>query len=150
MRRSTILAALVVAAITLAVPSGFAMDEEPRDRGLELWNDPEFQKRFMGSYGTNAELEPRVTAVEREQMEAVLERMQESDVEGAIAELEEILKPPTRKGEAEASAVFDFTLGNIHFQQEEWDLAPTREPCRFCNFLELCAPELQAGETPLA
>jgi len=123
MRRSTIQAALITAALAIAAPCGFAMDEEPRLRGLELWGDPEFQKRFLGSYGTNAELEPRVTVVEREKMEVVLERMQESDVEGAIAELEEILKPPTRKGETAASAVFDFTLGNIYFQQEELDKA---------------------------
>lgn len=30
---------------------------------------------------------------------------------------------------------------NAPLPQEEWDLAPTRNPCRFCNFYELCEPE---------
>lgn len=84
-----------------------------------FWNDPTFQKQFMGSYGTASEVEPRVTTVEREQMEEVLQRMQEGDADGAIAELEEILRRTPRRGEAEPSAIFDFTLGNLLFQREE-------------------------------
>lgn len=34
---------------------------------------------------------------------------------------------------------------NEPLPMEDWELAATREPCRLCNFLELCAPEL---ETP--
>lgn len=33
---------------------------------------------------------------------------------------------------------------NKPLPREEWDLAPTREPCRFCNFYELCEPEFGA------
>ncbi len=29
-----------------------------------IWNDPTFQKQFIGGYGVNAEIEPRVTKEE--------------------------------------------------------------------------------------
>lgn len=82
-----------------------AQDQENR------WQDPTFQKEFLGSYGTQAEVEPRVTTVEREQMEKILPLLG-TDQKAAIVELEKILRP-------ESSAVFDFTLGNLYFQQDD-------------------------------
>ncbi len=37
-------------------------------------------------------------------------------------------------------------LRNEPLPMEEWELAATKAPCRFCNFLELCAPELEMAE----
>ncbi len=82
-------------------------------RPTDLWKDPTFQKQFMGSYGFQAELEPRVSPIEREQMEKVLALMG-TDLEAAATLLQGATKP-------ESSAVFDFTLGNIRFQQERLD-----------------------------
>ncbi len=83
---------------------------------LDLWNDPSFQKEFIGSYGSQAEIEPRVTTLEREQMEEVLPLLS-TDTPKAIELLEKFRRPDG------ASAVFDFTLGNLYFQNEELDKA---------------------------
>jgi tetratricopeptide (TPR) repeat protein len=122
---------VLVASLLLAAAAAFASGDAPVLTGegrrgfedLDIWNDPTFQKQFLGSYGFQAELEPRVTVVEREKMEKILELMQASDLEGAVGELEKILKGDGRRGSAEASAIFDFTLANIHFQQENLDEA---------------------------
>ena len=83
---------------------------------LDLWNDPSFQKEVIGSYGFQAEIEPRVTVVEREQMEEVLPLLS-SDSAKAIELLQKFREPEG------ASAVFDFTLGNLYFQNDELDKA---------------------------
>jgi tetratricopeptide (TPR) repeat protein len=115
------LAAVMLAA---ALPVAQATDESAETNGLEIWNDPTFQKHFMASWGVNAELEPRVTAVEREQMEQILQMMQESNVEGAIEALNQAITPDRKQREAaDPSAVFDFTLGNVYFQREDFEQA---------------------------
>ena len=81
----------------------------------DLWKDPTFQKQFMGTYGTQAELEPKVSVVERGQLEKIMGLMA-TDTGAAKVELEKAATP-------ESSAVFDFTLGNVHFQEDEIDEA---------------------------
>ncbi len=83
---------------------------------LEIWNDPAFKKQFTESYITETEIEPRVTLNEREQMQEVLELISSDKMNEAA----ELLKK--NRNEA-ASAVFDFTLANIYFQQENFDQA---------------------------
>ncbi len=83
---------------------------------LEIWNDPAFQKRFAESYIAETEIEPRVTVPEREQMQKVLDLISADKLDEASAMLEK------SRNEA-ASAVFDFTLANIYFQQEKLDQA---------------------------
>lgn len=83
---------------------------------LEIWNDPEFKKRFAQSYIAETEIEPRVTVSDREQMQEILDLISSDKLD----EAEEILK----KNQNETStAVFDFTLANIYFQQERFDKA---------------------------
>ncbi len=119
-RKPIHLTLLVVAVVAVVAARGAdARDREeavpkPTLPGLELWDDPEFRKEFLGSYGVNAEIEPRVTLVERETMEKVLP-MLGTDPDAALAALEEATTP-------ESSAVFDFTIGNLHFQRGQ--LAP--------------------------
>jgi len=77
-----------------------------------FWKEPAFQKAFMGSYGMRAEIEPRVTVVEKELMDKVMKLMaEEGGTPKAVALLEKNIKPAS-------SAVFDFTLANIHFQED--------------------------------
>jgi tetratricopeptide (TPR) repeat protein len=83
---------------------------------LETWNDPAFQKQYAESYIAETEIEPRVTTVEREQMQEILELISSDKMDEAAVLLEK------NRGEA-ASAVFDFTLANIYFQQEKLDKA---------------------------
>lgn len=77
-----------------------------------FWREASFQKAFMGSYGMRAEIEPRVTVVEKELMEKVMKLLaEEGGTPKAAALLEKSIKPAS-------SAVFDFTLANIHFQED--------------------------------
>ena len=75
----------------------------------EVWNDPDFTRRLLGMYGFNSATEPSLNLEEqallREQILPVL-RMEPTN---AIPLLEAAIKP-------DASAVFDYTLGNVLFQ----------------------------------
>jgi tetratricopeptide (TPR) repeat protein len=81
----------------------------------DLWKDPTFQKEFMGSYGFQAELEPKVTTLERQELEKILTLMA-TDTGAAMTALEKAATP-------DSSAVFNYTLGNLHFQKDELDAA---------------------------
>jgi Flp pilus assembly protein TadD len=85
----------------------------PEDHELSsIWNDPDFVRRLVGSYGFASDAEPRMTpeelAVYRDKIVPILR----DDPKKAIPALESLAKPA-------ASAVFDFTLGNILFQNED-------------------------------
>lgn len=75
-----------------------------------IWNDPTFQKQFIGAYGINAEIEPRVTPEEVAILEKVRPLMGTD-----LVKAEELLKKSMKP---ECSAILDFTLGGIQFQQE--------------------------------
>ena len=105
---------------------------------LAVWNDASFRRRFAESYIAETDIEPRVTESEREAMLEILELISSDDMDGAEALLRDYLgmqdqparekrpgffaKKTTKRGGGDAaSAVFDFTLGNIYFQQERLD-----------------------------
>ncbi len=79
---------------------------------IAIWNSPRFQRDFIESYKAETEIEPRLTVVEIERMQQVLELISGDRLDKAVALLE-------KHGGPAASAVFDFTLGNIAFQREE-------------------------------
>ncbi len=80
---------------------------------LSIWDSKKFQQEFLGSYGVNADIEPRVTAVEREQMQKVMDILsKEDDMDKAMQQLLKMTKDSS-------SAIFDFTIGNLYFQQEK-------------------------------
>lgn len=83
---------------------------------LAIWNDPDFRERFTDSYIAETDIEPRVTTVERGEMESILDLIADDEMEKAARRLER------SRGDA-ASAVFDFTLANIYFQQEKLEEA---------------------------
>ena len=92
---------------------GNAMIPATDEDAVTLWYSPAFQRAFMGTYGVNAEIEPKTTAPEREQMEKILAMMKEKGgTEKARVFLERTI---TR----DMSAVFDFTLANIYFQRDQ-------------------------------
>jgi tetratricopeptide (TPR) repeat protein len=76
-----------------------------------IWNDPVFKKQFIGGYGINSEIEPRVTPEEVEILEKVRPLMAEN-LPQAETTLEKQRKP-------DCSAILDFTLGGIQFQQDK-------------------------------
>jgi tetratricopeptide (TPR) repeat protein len=100
-----ILAPLAALALGLA-PARAADDPAP-----DLWKDPAFQKAFLGSYGVQSELEPKLTQIELQQMQKILPLM-DTDSDAAVRRLQSLAKP-------NASAVFDFTLGNLAFQKDQ-------------------------------
>ena len=108
-----------------------AIEAQPRDTVIEasrplaarqnelelaIWNSPAFRKQFVESYLAETEVEPSVTLLERDTMQEILDFMSSDKVDRAIRLLEK------NRGPA-ASAVFDFTLANIYFQQEDFDRA---------------------------
>jgi tetratricopeptide (TPR) repeat protein len=110
----------VAAGASTAAPAG--VEEPARDdpaAGLELWGDPRFRQEFLLSFRPNSEIEPAVTAVEREQMEKKMLPLLGTNPEAARAALEELTTP-------ESSALFDFTLGNLYFQEERLEEAVAR------------------------
>jgi tetratricopeptide (TPR) repeat protein len=76
-----------------------------------IWNDPTFQQQFIGAYGINADIEPRVTPDEVKILEKVRPLMAE-DLGKAEALLAKAMKP-------DCSAILDFTLGGVRFQQDK-------------------------------
>ncbi|MBU0755683.1 MAG: tetratricopeptide repeat protein [Planctomycetes bacterium] len=99
-------------AIRLEATRDFSLSSED----LALWNDPVFRKRFTESYIAETEVEPRITMDERTRMQEVLDLIAADEMDKAAGLLNE------HRNEA-ASAVFDFTLANIFFQQELLDEA---------------------------
>lgn len=75
-----------------------------------IWNDPVFKKQFVAGYGTNSEIEPRVTPEEVAILEKIRPLMAEN-LPKAADTLKKQMKP-------DCSAILDFTLGSIQFQQE--------------------------------
>jgi tetratricopeptide (TPR) repeat protein len=73
-----------------------------------LWSNPEFQDRFLGSYGFDMEKTPKITADEQELFKQLLPLM-ESQPSAAAQQLRSSIS-------AESSAALDYTLGNLHVQ----------------------------------
>ncbi|MBN2511450.1 MAG: tetratricopeptide repeat protein [Sedimentisphaerales bacterium] len=88
------------------------------DKELKIWNNPVFKQQFIDSYMAETEIEPRVTADERDRMLKVLELISSDKMGEAAAMLQ-------KNRNKAVSAVFDFTLANIYFQQEDYEQAVT-------------------------
>ncbi len=78
-----------------------------------IWKDPTFKKQFIAGYGVNSEIEPRVTPDEVKILDKVRPLMA-SDLPKAAETLRKAMKP-------DCSAILDFDLGGILFQQERLD-----------------------------
>lgn len=86
----------------------------PADHPLAgVWNDPEFARRLAGSYGFLSEAEPRLNVEEQVLFRDKIIPLLREDPAKAVAELQTAQKPG-------ASAVFDFTLGTVYFQGEDF------------------------------
>ncbi len=96
------------------------VDTKPKKvQDLSIWDEELFQKQFLASYGVNTEIEPKLTAVEFEQMQKVLDAMAEDD---DTAKAEKLLLKNCKES---SSATFEFTLANIYFQQDQLEEALT-------------------------
>lgn len=77
----------------------------------EVWRSEDFRRCFAESLIAENDIEPKLTLVEREQMQEVLELISSEKTTEALTMLE------ANRGEL-ASASFDFMVGSLHFQQE--------------------------------
>jgi tetratricopeptide (TPR) repeat protein len=120
-----------ILASTCAPPRAFAREDEDLDL-WPLWRNETFRRQFLGSYGMQAEVEPRVTTLEQTELEKVAAMMaQQGGLDASRAYLSALVKPAN-------TAVFDFTLGSICFQQEQLNAAAqwyARAVAKFPSFL---------------
>jgi tetratricopeptide (TPR) repeat protein len=97
--------------LLLPVLLALAHRAHAQDDLAAIWSDPIFMRQFVAGYGVNADVEPRVTAEEV----AVLEKIRPL-MAGDLARAEEALKKAMKP---DGSAMLDFNLGGIQFQQDE-------------------------------
>lgn len=76
------------------------------------WNNPEFVKRFMGTYAVETKVEPNINEEESIVMGTVAELNANDDLKAAIEYLQKELT-------FESSAALDYTLANLKFQNEQ-------------------------------
>lgn len=98
-----------------ANPAGGHTAFAPLPAGHELasiWNDPDFARRLVGSYGFASDAEPRMTPEEQAVYRDKIVPLLREDSKKALGPLQALIRPS-------ASAVFDFTLGNVYFQNED-------------------------------
>ncbi len=94
------------------------------------WNNPDFVKRFMGSYGVDTEKNPGITVAEKTLFDSVAAVIGSNPTEAARM-LSAGITP-------ESSAALDYTLGNLYFQLGRNDdaiIAYQKAIRKFPNFL---------------
>ncbi len=86
----------------------------PADHPLAgIWNDPEFTRRLLGSYGFLPDREPRLNPEEQVLYRDTILPLLREQPTNAIPALEKAISPS-------ASALFDYTLGTVYFQHEQF------------------------------
>lgn len=109
------------------------------------WKNPDFVKRFIGSYGFDTSVTPSITSEEQALFEAIAPLI-EADPSSAITQLKEAIGP-------DSSAALSYTVGNLHLQSG--DISEARQYyesaiASFPNFLRayknLGILHIQAGE----
>ncbi|WP_309397769.1 tetratricopeptide repeat protein [Cerasicoccus maritimus] len=73
------------------------------------WSDPDFQARFLGSYGFDGPREPSVTSAEQQALKSIVPLMEQGQLTEAARRLRDQTTP-------DSSAAFDYTLGNLYLQ----------------------------------
>ncbi|MFO7936513.1 MAG: tetratricopeptide repeat protein [Kiritimatiellia bacterium] len=107
---------IVIVNLLTALGAVAAIDHNPK-----IWQEPAFQKAFMGSYGMRAEIEPSISAVEREDMEEIMQLMaDEEKPEKSVAKAKKMLNKNLTEA---SSAIFDFTVANMAFQDDNQEEA---------------------------
>ncbi len=102
--------------LLLAAGGGAVASEQPQPGGTpSIFDDPEWRKHFLGSYGFLSGAEPQIAEDERALLPEVLELL-ETNPQGAIELLESKLVPGS-------SAALDFLLANLYFQNGKLEAA---------------------------
>ena len=101
------LPALALAAAAVPDRAHAATGFQPWE-GAEILQDPEWRKRFLGSYGFLSGAEPQIKQQELELLREVVDLMK-VNLPAATSRLQAAASP-------ESSAALDFILANLHFQ----------------------------------
>ncbi len=107
-----LLSTLVIASLASGVYAESVFSPEQ----LSFFRSEEFGKQLAQSFISETDIEPLVTAGERESLIKIMQMITDEKNDEAIATIEKNRKPAS-------SAVFDFTLANIYFQQEKYQPA---------------------------
>jgi len=110
-RRRPLLAAI---ALALAAAAPAAAQQQPW-AGRTLFEDPEWQARFLGSYGFLSGAEPDIREDEVLVLREVIELMK-TDRAAAAARLQDEIGD-------DSSAAIDFVLANLYFQDDQLESA---------------------------
>lgn len=94
----------------------------------QLFQQPEFAKEFVGSYGILSDVEPKVSDAEQQllgRLQTLFSEAKFKDAENLlIAFIKEVEKPTDPERQAgEISPALVFVLGNLYFQAERLDEA---------------------------
>lgn len=138
----TALALLAVAILPCAA-------QPPKAAAAEFWRNPEFVAKFLGSYGFDAEVEPRITPEEQKLFKELIDLIQNNPAAAATR-----LKGAIT---ADSSAALDFTLGNIYIQldklkeaEHSYNAAIKKFPAFRRAFKNLGIVHVQKGDYPEA
>lgn len=104
-----------------AIPEGVTFEikatpELANDPLRKVWLDQEFQKRVIGSYGFLSELEPKFNGTNEMAIYREVAKLIPEDPKTAAYVLSTNATP-------EATAIFDYTLGTLYFQQGDFKTA---------------------------
>jgi tetratricopeptide (TPR) repeat protein len=97
---------ILLASMTAPMTSGLIAQTYPLSQNL--WSNPEFQNRFIGSYGFDTAITPKISAEEQEVFKLLVPLMQ-NNTGGAIQKLRSSITN-------DSSAALDYTLGNLYVQ----------------------------------
>ena len=118
MKNTVLRLSIAFGALWVATPTVHSASDGVYPLTENSWGNPEFRKRFLGSYGFDMEINPKITSEEAELLETVAEFMN-TDPSESIRLLEEALTPET-------SAAIIYTIGSLYLQEGELDKAIER------------------------
>lgn len=97
--------------LVCAVLTSFSHAQQTDSFVAAMFGDPEFKKQFLGTYGIHPDIEPKLSPEERLTLEKIYPLIASNPAQ-AISELEVAAK-------LDATAMFDFVLGNLYFQRDD-------------------------------
>jgi tetratricopeptide (TPR) repeat protein len=106
--------ALTILSLAIGI-AALASAQSPPWSGASVLDDPEWQARFLGSYGFLSGAEPEIREDEVELLREVIELMK-ADPRAAAAMLEQQIDPTS-------SAALEFVLANLEFQNGQQESA---------------------------
>lgn len=130
-------AAATLAARPAQAPTTFAPVSEGEPLA-GIWNDPEFTRRLLGTYGFHPELEPRMSAGEQAVYRDKILPLLRQDPSSAIPVLQAAIA-------TNASPTFEFTLGTVYFQNADLTNAITHFESALARFPDFLRAQRNLG-----